>query len=323
MLQTVFTWIWLFSGVLERHPGLRVVFSEGGAGWVPYTLERADEVFANLREVLVAGLDERADGGWRGVEDGHLVLLDDLPESAFVWPVRSSFVHHRGRAVGQWTIDDVTVSGDPADIGGAPIHIALWLEIKDRFMGKSCLSEVATCGVKNSFGLRSCARGIEDEEWMLAIETLRHMLIRLTIDNLMPPDISLAIPRSLLPSAFYNQNVLYIVLALERFERDAARRADALAHAMRQFEMMPVARRKVGAGLRDADDRPAAVELGERQAEIHVTLEVQRRHRRVARRVEPFSAAQPALPVEPATARRAHDHEPPATYHALESVRRA
>ena len=45
---------WLFSGVLERYPSLRIAFSEGGAGWVPYLLERADEVFDNLGEVLVA-----------------------------------------------------------------------------------------------------------------------------------------------------------------------------------------------------------------------------------------------------------------------------
>lgn len=45
---------WLFSGILERHPQLRVAFSEGGAGWVPYLLERADEVFTELGEVLPA-----------------------------------------------------------------------------------------------------------------------------------------------------------------------------------------------------------------------------------------------------------------------------
>jgi predicted TIM-barrel fold metal-dependent hydrolase len=45
---------WLFSGVLERHPALRIAYSEGGAGWVPYVLERADEVFDELGDVLVA-----------------------------------------------------------------------------------------------------------------------------------------------------------------------------------------------------------------------------------------------------------------------------
>jgi predicted TIM-barrel fold metal-dependent hydrolase len=35
---------WLFSGVLDRFPGLRVLYSEGGAGWVPYILERAQKL---------------------------------------------------------------------------------------------------------------------------------------------------------------------------------------------------------------------------------------------------------------------------------------
>jgi predicted TIM-barrel fold metal-dependent hydrolase len=37
---------WLSSGIFERHPGLRLVLSEGGAGWVPYILERAEKEFA-------------------------------------------------------------------------------------------------------------------------------------------------------------------------------------------------------------------------------------------------------------------------------------
>jgi predicted TIM-barrel fold metal-dependent hydrolase len=36
---------WLFSGVLDRFPRLKVIFSEGGAGWVPYILERAEKMW--------------------------------------------------------------------------------------------------------------------------------------------------------------------------------------------------------------------------------------------------------------------------------------
>ena len=35
----------LFSGVFERFPGVKVALSEGGAGWVPYILERAMKVW--------------------------------------------------------------------------------------------------------------------------------------------------------------------------------------------------------------------------------------------------------------------------------------
>ena len=40
---------WLMSGILERFPNLRVILSEGGAGWIPYLLERADKAFFDNR----------------------------------------------------------------------------------------------------------------------------------------------------------------------------------------------------------------------------------------------------------------------------------
>ena len=33
---------WLLSDTLQRHPGLQIVLSEGGIGWIPYVLERVD-----------------------------------------------------------------------------------------------------------------------------------------------------------------------------------------------------------------------------------------------------------------------------------------
>ncbi len=39
----------LFSGILVRHPGLRLAYSEGQIGWIPYILERADDVWMEHR----------------------------------------------------------------------------------------------------------------------------------------------------------------------------------------------------------------------------------------------------------------------------------
>jgi predicted TIM-barrel fold metal-dependent hydrolase len=39
----------LFSGVLARHPRLRFLSVEGGIGWLPYLLQRADETFRKHR----------------------------------------------------------------------------------------------------------------------------------------------------------------------------------------------------------------------------------------------------------------------------------
>lgn len=43
---------WLYSGILDRHRSIKVAFSEGGAGWVPYLLEQAEDVYQNLGEQL-------------------------------------------------------------------------------------------------------------------------------------------------------------------------------------------------------------------------------------------------------------------------------
>jgi predicted TIM-barrel fold metal-dependent hydrolase len=38
-------WSYLvFSGILERHPGLQVVFAEGGISWIPSALDHADRI---------------------------------------------------------------------------------------------------------------------------------------------------------------------------------------------------------------------------------------------------------------------------------------
>jgi len=36
---------YLFSGLFPRYPNLRVAYSEGQIGWLPYVLERADDVW--------------------------------------------------------------------------------------------------------------------------------------------------------------------------------------------------------------------------------------------------------------------------------------
>ena len=64
------------SGVLDKHPGLRVGFFESGLGWLPYWLERLDEhraIAGRTGAGAQAGPDRdlvgavlRHDGGRRG-----------------------------------------------------------------------------------------------------------------------------------------------------------------------------------------------------------------------------------------------------------------
>ena len=119
-----------------------------------------------------APLDEGADGGGGGVEDGDLVVVDDFPEAVVFGPVGCALVHQDGGgAVEQRAVDDVAVAGDPADVGGAPEDVFL-LEVEDVFAGEVGLDRVAAGGVEQALGLAGGAGGVEQEERVFGIHGL-------------------------------------------------------------------------------------------------------------------------------------------------------
>ncbi len=65
---------WLFSGILERFPELRLAYSEGQIGWIPYILERADHIWETNR-------------AWAGVED----LVHERPSETFAGQIYGCF----------------------------------------------------------------------------------------------------------------------------------------------------------------------------------------------------------------------------------------
>ena len=114
---------------------------------------------------------ERANRSWRGVEDRDAVALDDLPEAILAGPVRCALIHQDGRAVCQRPIDDVAVTGDPADVRGAPIHI-VFLQIEDPLRRRIGADKVAASRVDDPLRLTGGARGVEDVEHVLCIHLL-------------------------------------------------------------------------------------------------------------------------------------------------------
>lgn len=54
---------WLMSGILERFEGINVILSEGGAGWLPYMLERMDKAFKDKRIKPNAAIGQTSRGG--------------------------------------------------------------------------------------------------------------------------------------------------------------------------------------------------------------------------------------------------------------------
>ena len=55
----------VFTGLLERHPGVRLLFAEGGISWVPSTLADADRIHTNFADYLKPTLPHPPSEYWR------------------------------------------------------------------------------------------------------------------------------------------------------------------------------------------------------------------------------------------------------------------
>ncbi len=88
---------YLFSGVFVRFPNLKVAYSEGQIGWIPYILERADTVWEENR-------------GWGGVAD----IVKDKPSSYFKDHVWGCFFDdaHGLKSVDEIGVDNITYESD-------------------------------------------------------------------------------------------------------------------------------------------------------------------------------------------------------------------
>ncbi|MDT3439105.1 MULTISPECIES: amidohydrolase family protein [unclassified Pseudofrankia] len=59
---------WLFSGMFQRYPKLKIALSEGEIGWMPYYLERAEQVLDKQRYWVQRGAKFMDHGGSTGVD---------------------------------------------------------------------------------------------------------------------------------------------------------------------------------------------------------------------------------------------------------------
>jgi predicted TIM-barrel fold metal-dependent hydrolase len=89
----------IFSGVLERHPNLKVVIGEAGIGWIPYVLNRMDAEWEDQFKEL--DLKMAPSGYWRRqcyatyqTDPIGTKLVDDIGAENIMWA--SDFPHPDG-----------------------------------------------------------------------------------------------------------------------------------------------------------------------------------------------------------------------------------
>ncbi len=94
----------MFGGVFMRHPKLKVVFAEGGIGWIPYLLNKMDQVFKIHKPYMRSQIKELPSETFKrqcfatfeddpaGVQLRHMIGVDtlmwasDYPHTNTTWP---------------------------------------------------------------------------------------------------------------------------------------------------------------------------------------------------------------------------------------------
>src|SRR6185369_11599518 len=94
-----------------------------------------------------------------------------------------------GRAVREWSIHHVAVTGDPADVGGTPVKILVF-EIEDPLRRQVRLQKVTGGRVENAFGFPGGAGRVQDVERMFAVELFGRTIDVDSLHQLVPPEIT-------------------------------------------------------------------------------------------------------------------------------------
>ena len=137
----------------------------------------------------VAFFHECTESGGCGVKNIDLVLRHDLPKTSEVGVVRHALVHHRDGAVGHRAVNDVRVTGDPADVGRAPVNVA-GVVVENVVMRRRRVSEIAACGMQHALRFAGAAGGVKDEQRVLGVHRFGGANGVGCVESVVPPNIA-------------------------------------------------------------------------------------------------------------------------------------
>ena len=146
--------------------------------------------------------------------------------------VRHALEHQRGGAVGERAVEDVAVARHPADVGGAPVDVAVVI-VEHVLVRHRGVDEIAAGGVQHALGLAGRAGGVEDEQRVLRAH-LHRRAVGVDLDQLLvQPDVAAGRPWRPGAGAAHDQHLLVALALLERLvgvllERDWPAAAHAL-----------------------------------------------------------------------------------------------
>ena len=184
--------------------------------------------------------------------------LDHRPESPEIGEVGRAFVHEDRCAITQWTIDHITVPGDPADVGRTPVDI-LVVQVEDILGRQMRADEIAAGGVDNALGFAGGSAGIENEQRVFAVHGFRRAFRGLVLDRIIPPDIPTGLHHDIVACPFEDNHLLdqgclgqcFIDVGLQRNHLPTAESAVGRNDVMGLSILHPVQNRLAGETAED------------------------------------------------------------------------
>src|SRR5271170_6256030 len=161
-----------------------------------------------LARPLLSPFDESANGGGSGVENVDLVTVDDAPEAVGFGVVGRAFVHQAGGAVLEDAVDDVAVSGDPADVGGTPVGV-FFFKVENPFGSGVGADGISAGGVDEALGFAGGAGGVKNVERMFGVKRLGGADVGNRSHEFMPPVVAAGLHVDGRSGALIDHDILY------------------------------------------------------------------------------------------------------------------
>ena len=159
-------------------------------------------------------------------------LVDHAPEARGGRIVRHAFEHEGGGAVRQRAVQDVAVARHPADVGRAPIDIAVVI-VEDILVRHGGIDQIAAGRMHNALGFAGRARRVENEQRVLGLHLGGGQSAETFSSLLVQPNVAAGGPRHRIAGAADDETFSSPVAPCERFvgilfQRDALAAAHAL-----------------------------------------------------------------------------------------------
>ena len=177
--------------------------------------EDAQRAPVGAAHIILTFAHQRADRRRRSVKDRDLVLVDHLPKPRRVGIVGNAFEHQGRGAVRERTVKDIAVPGHPADIGGAPVNLALAV-VENVFVRHRRIDEIAAGRMQDPFRLTGRARSVKNEQRILGGHFGRRAVGRGRCARLVIPDVAALDPVDGSAGAANHDHVSHVRAALER-----------------------------------------------------------------------------------------------------------